>query len=270
MRERFRRHGFTGTSRIVRNINRRLGNDDVGFDMTTLLAGINILGDDEGFAAVASRAFAPVFEKLFTHSTYAEGETAFEALQTERLLPSEKDAKARMLAIEMVTKALEGIEEFSIENKRDAAYLRGRLLDIEIADVMTSLLATGGVTAVEAIMHESIEVQLDQYWSALSFALDPRVTALGGWSEQPEHADADTPSTHTAPTTHERVSAIPASDTSPLISLEDVRSVLNVSRTTVYRLIRDNALEQIKVRGRSMVTRVSVDAYISSATEGAA
>ena len=169
----------------------------------------------------------------------------------------------------MITKALEGIEAFSIENKRDAAYLRGRLLDIDLSDIMTSLLTTGGVAAVESLMRESIEVQLDQYWMVLWFALDPRVTELGGWSEQAEDSDTYTPSPHAAPTTHERVSAKPSSEPSPLLSLADVRSVLNVSRTTIFRLIRDNALELIKVRGRSMVTRASVEAYISSVTRGA-
>ncbi len=264
MRERFRRHGFTGTSRTVRNTNRRLGNVDVGLDVATILAGINILGQDEVFAAAASRVFTPFFELLTTHPAYADGEAAFNVLQEERLLPSDKDKKAQALALEMIRKALEGIEDYSIENKRDAAYLRGRLLDIDLADVMTSVLTTGGVAAVESIMRESIEVQLDQYWSVLWIALDPRVTELGGWSEQEEDSETNTSPTKAAPTTHERISVQQAPDTSPLLSLADARSVLNVSRTTVFRLIRDNALELIKVRRRSMVTRASVEAYISS------
>ena len=99
MRERFRRHGFTGTSRTVRNINRRLGNDTVGLDVMTVLAGINILGEDQAFAAVASRVFAPIFELLTTHPAYSDGEAAFNVLQEERRLPSEKDKKAQALAL---------------------------------------------------------------------------------------------------------------------------------------------------------------------------
>ena len=209
MRERFRRYGFSGTTRTVRNINRRLGNDEVGLDVATILAGINLLDQDEVFTATASRVAAPFFETLFTHPAYAEGEAAFNQLQVERLPPSEKDAQARSLAVDMVTKALEGVAEFQIENKRDAAYLRGRLLDLELPDVMSALLTTGGLASIEFVMRESIDVQLDQYWAVLWHALDPRMTELGGWSEEDEDdaqdEDEDVNDSTAAPTVRRRL-----------------------------------------------------------------
>lgn len=277
MRARFDRYGFIGTPRTVRNINRRLGNEDVGLDITTILAGIHILGEDEVFAATANRAFAPFFDTLFAHPAYAEGEAAFNVLQGERLLPSEKDRQAKALAVDMITKALEGFETLHIESKRVEAYLRGRLLDIELADIMVAILTTGGLATVESVMRESVDVQLDQYWSVLWHALDPRMTELGGWSDEAdddnEENDVEADSTSTqrtataqSPSTRTDAPMTSAAHASPLLSLEQTRSILNVSRTTVYRLVRDGALEKVSVRGRVHVTRASVDKYIASET----
>lgn len=274
MRERFHRHRFNGTTRTVRNINRRLGNDEVSLGVASILAGIHILGRDEVFAATASRVSAPFFDSLFTHPAYAAGEAAFDQLQVERLLPSEKDKQAKALAVDMVAKALEGVAEFQIANKRDAAYLRGRLLDLELADIMSTILKTGGLATLETVIRESIDVQLDQYWSVLWHSLDPRMTELGGWRDEPadDAAEDDTSTGERSataqsppPATQDGAPMTPTSSvTSALLSLEQTRTILNVSRTTVYRLVRDGALKKVNVRGRAHVTRASVDAYISA------
>ena len=152
MRERFRRHGFDGTTRTLRNLSRKFDGEVVDLDMGTIMAGCNILADDEEFSTAARRVFGPIIDKWMTHPAYTLGEAAFNQLSQERLLPSEKDKRVQDLAKALIREMLDGMSEIQLGSIRDLAYLRGRLLDVDLADIMCTIMSAGGASNVADVM----------------------------------------------------------------------------------------------------------------------
>ncbi|MDZ4746029.1 MAG: helix-turn-helix domain-containing protein [bacterium] len=264
MRERFRRHGFEGTTRTLRNISRRLDCDEVGLDMGTISAGCHILADDEHFATVARRVFGPLVDTFIEHPAYASGEIAFEQLAQQQLLPSEKDKRSQALAKEAVKTMLEGMTEVDFGNVRDIAYLRGRLLDVDLADIMCTIMSTGGTTTIAEVMRASAASQLNQYCDVLETALTQRIYELAsgkgnGVDPSPSNPTMDTAILRVNPDPHMEATT----SQSPLLSIPEVMLMLGVSRSTINRMLDDGVLEKIKVRNRTMVTRKSLDLYVA-------
>lgn len=264
MRERFKRHGFEGTTRTLRNISRRLDCDEVGLDMGTIVAGCHILADDEHFATVARRVCGPLVDTFIEHPAYATGQVAFEQLAQEQLLPSEKDRRSQTLAKEAVNEMLEGMTEVDLGNVRDVAYLRGRLLDVDLADIMCTIMSTGGTTGIAEVMRASGASQYNQYCDVLETTIMQRIEELTSTKGNGLDPSPNTPTVDatTQPSNPEPQEAI-TSHQSPLLSIPEVMSMLGVSRSTINRMLEDRVLEKIKVRNRTMVTRKSLDVYLA-------
>lgn len=60
-------------------------------------------------------------------------------------------------------------------------------------------------------------------------------------------------------------------ESQPVLSITDTAIYLGgLSRATVYRMIEDGKLQRVKVGGRAMITRASIDAYLNGLIPGPA
>ena len=62
----------------------------------------------------------------------------------------------------------------------------------------------------------------------------------------------------------------PIQDRQLLYTVPHAAAVLDLSKTTVWNMIRDGELESIKVRNRRMITRAELERYIAALAAGGA
>ncbi|MDZ4746558.1 MAG: helix-turn-helix domain-containing protein [bacterium] len=263
MRERFHMHGVSGTLRSIRNLNRRLGMDSNVIDQTTIFSGMMFYKDDEPFMSALTETFGPLINELLAHPIVTAGEATFNEINNEPLLPSHKGKKLEELGIDVMRRAIDDLGDIPMGSRRQIAYLRGRLLDIELTDQLSVLVSHIEPSAFKMMVHSIMHAMHTQYCDILAETMAPRVSELtheNGHQEAPTDPNPIAASSPKSPSTPNE-SAAP----SPLLSISEAMAALNVSRSTVLRLVDDGALTQIKVRNRSMITSKSLEAYITQA-----
>jgi excisionase family DNA binding protein len=62
----------------------------------------------------------------------------------------------------------------------------------------------------------------------------------------------------------------PLQDDKLLYTVPHAAEVLDLSKTTIWNMIRDGQLESIKVRNRRMVTRTAIESYLAALASGGA
>lgn len=56
-------------------------------------------------------------------------------------------------------------------------------------------------------------------------------------------------------------------DNKLLYTVPHAAEVLDLSKTTIWNMIRDGQLESVKVRNRRMITRTAIDRYLAGLAE---
>ena len=183
-------------------------------------------------------------------------------LNDQHMLMSEKER----LGVSLITNALQQFDitqlNFNDVNVRDVAYLRGRMLDVEIADMLLILLSRLGPSVLAQFLSATRESQVDIYSNVLGALVNDRVQELGGTPiASAPHVSEQPPSTKSPVTDTDNVAAN-KSHLPELLTCAETMDYLKISRTKLFELRKSNALEDRRIGSSVRITRESVLRYL--------
>ena len=254
-RKRFEFYGFTGSLRSIRNAYRSIGFDDPGIDATIVPVAIQALNHDQQLTSLIQQTIESIVDILIEQPEFAHIGKEFESIPKELLLPSEIERRA----VELVLKAFRNLNRANITfpptSIRTIAYIRGRLLDVEMTDILSLIVTHAGITAISNILHASRETQLRTYEHVLTAVVQVRLSELDSPTIEQLGVQETTPTPQ------------PQEPDSTLLTPKEAMKLLNISSTTLYRLRKSGALESVNVRGSVPISRVCVESYLSMTVE---
>jgi hypothetical protein len=263
MHDRFQSFGFIGTLRSLRNHQRALGIENSGLDAVSVQCAIAVLEHDDAFIEILKQVFPPFLETILDSEEIASVQNELIKLNDQRMLMSEKEHQA----VSLITNALQQFDvarlNFNDMNVRDVAYLRGRMLDVEIVDMLTILVSRLGPSVLAQFLSATRESQIEIYSNVLTALINERLGQLeiSTVFPTPIVAMADTQSTNPNLVEASKGSSHNA-NLPDLMTLSEVMDYLKISRTALFQLRKAGALEVRHVGTSVRITRGSVLQYL--------
>ncbi|MBI2793814.1 MAG: helix-turn-helix domain-containing protein [Ignavibacteria bacterium] len=263
MHDRFQSYGFAGTLRSLRNHQRAMGVENNGLDAVSVQCAIAVLEYDEAFIETLKRVFLPFLETLLDSEEIASVQTELVKLGDQRMLRSEKERQA----VGMITNALQRFDvsqlDYSELNVRDVAYLRGRMLDVEIADMLMILISRLGPSVLVQFLSSTRESQVEIYSNVMIALVNERLAELEVVAASPA-AIMENDGAHTAKSKAVEANKRATNDAQlpDLMTLSEVMSYMKISRSALFELRKTGALEVRHVGSSVRVTRDSVARYL--------
>jgi len=263
MRNRFKSYGFVGTLRTIRNQQRSMEIESNGMDAVSVQCTIAVLENDDTFIETLKRVFLPFLETILDSDEIASVQDELIQLDQQRMLMSEKER----LGVGLITNALQQFDvtrfNFDDMNVRDVAYLRGRMLDVEIADMLMMLVSRLGPSVLTQFLAATRESQVEIYSTVLKTLVGERLDELDVIASSPIAAegkvDAHTTQSKAVGTSK---SATRDEHLPELMTLTEAMDYLKISRTALYQLRKSGALEIRYIGASVRITRGSVLNYL--------
>lgn len=293
MRARLDAHGFSGTLRQIRALERMSGQTDAGIDQLLFMGGVVMLQNNDLFGELARGAFGEQLEVLIKHPEVKAAESEHQRIMTARNLPSEKESQNMELARNVLMKiGVSNPDVFDCDERQIRAYagMRGMILDLRITDILLALLERGAVMEVRQALQSSLGRSAEHYRLVVQQIITGRL------DEIEKHDDADRQTTRNAESLPNATEAVHAgADVQPemlhntgteaeqkrnntgtdaaqerhrsgVLTTEEVLKLLKISRTTLYTLAKQGVLVPIKVGRANRYSRTDIDRFLGTST----
>jgi excisionase family DNA binding protein len=267
IRARFARHGFTGTLRTMRNLQRRHGLAPVGLDPLLVRGALGVLEHDPAVLAAVEGLLSVRMQAILGHPAVRQAEEHHAAIMAAPELPSVRDRRLMALARTVlipVLEELEPLQELSNADVRHLACLHGRILDVPFVDILLVLISNGGIHAVTAALRASLPAAGVVHRHVLQTVIGARLRALGE-AEAPEPHAEDMPMAEQLQpndVTEEDARRNAGHTTDSLLSVKDAMAYLNISRQTLHRLVTDGALVPVRIGRAVRFARADLERFV--------
>jgi len=270
MRKRFEFHGFNGTLRSIRNNYRAIGFPDPGLDGVMIASAVATLENDEEFMLLVRNTFEPLMNAVIESSEFEALGYEIEKLNDAPLLPSVREQRAYELlwgAFNKINPRHINLPQVSV---RDVVYLRGRLLNVEIADLFIIIVSHAGLSALSDILIQSRETQLATYRSVISTLINERLSQFDGQNGFAERSDVGTDRDNAIKDTAKHTTTIASAQSTAittqfgLLTIQETMIRLKISRATLSRLRKEGAIESVLVRKSIRITEKSIKNYLGN------
>jgi predicted DNA-binding transcriptional regulator AlpA len=140
--------------------------------------------------------------------------------------------------------------------------LRGRILDVDITDILVTLLTRVGPTIVSKFLMDTRETQVEIYSGVLTTLINDRLVDLDVVPANVDPLKTDTVSSVNSRDTSINEHPAKRINESGLMTLSEVMTFLKISRTTLYHLRMTGALETKYIGSSVRITHASVLQYL--------
>ncbi len=263
VRSLLQRHGFSGTLRQTRNLQRRHGLNLPVIDPVILVGALGVLASDPGVLSTLEIVIAPRISTIVNHPSVEAADRQLASTQHEPELPSVRERRLIAKAQELIGPIMDELDsfwDFNDEEIRLIARLYGRILDIPLVDILTTLAVNGSADLVRANLHKSLASSGVLYRHVLHTIVGTRIHKLrkGGLAAppafEPVSPKPEPLSTAASPT--------PGAEDNNLLTITEAMALLNVSRQTVNTLMREGKPTRITI-GRSVrLSRTDLERFI--------
>ena len=263
VRSLLQRHGFSGTLRQTRNLQRRHGLNLPVIDPLILVGALGVLASDPEVQSTLEIVIAPRISSIVNHPVVEAADRQLATTQHHPELPRIHEqwliTKAQELIVPIMDE-LATILDFNDGEVRLIARLYGRILDVPFVDILTTLAVNGSADLVRSNMHESLASSCVLYRHVLHTIVSKRIHRLrkgGQVLPAPSEPIALMPGS-------QRTAATPTSksEDNNLLTITEAMALLNVSRQTINTLMREGKLPRIKI-GRSVrLSRTDLERFI--------
>ncbi len=253
MKKRFERHGFSGTLRDNRNLQRRQGINLPALDPTLLIGALGVLDEDSEVGDLMHNLLGNRVQSLLSHPASVAAEETYNGIMASPQLLSVRDAQARELAASVFGKVISETSsdwDFTGEDIRTIVKLYSKILDVSIVDILVSLVSKGAISEVRASLKAGIESSGILYRHVLSEVILHRIQQM----QSPESPSVPGAILTEAPSFDDKeVQSAPQKESKDhtLLTVPDAIRMLNVSRSTLNRLMSDGRLIPVRI-GRAI------------------
>lgn len=264
MSKRFLSYGFSGTLRSMRNHHRTMGLQNSGLDAVSVQCAIAVLENDTRFIDTLKHIFMPALENIIDSKEMVSIRNDLMEIYEQHILQSEKERQAITIVIDALQRTEFEKLNFGDINVRDLAYLRSRILDVDISDILITLVSTVGSSSLSKFLLITRETQVEIYANVLTALINNRLIELQSVpmsSLPPTSTSTPLPSSDGSHAASDKGS-IKHADIPDLMTLSEVMAYLQVSRTTLFQLRKTGALDVRHVGSSVRVTRESVMKYL--------
>ena len=267
VRSLLQRHGFSGTLRRTRNLQRRHGLNLPVLDPLILVGALGVLASDPEVQSTLEILIAPRISSIVNHPSVEAADRQLASTQHHPELPSVREQRLIARAQELIVPIMDELAtilDFNDGEVRLIALLYGRILDVPFVDILTTLAGNGSADHVRSNMQESLASSCALYRHVLHTIVSKRIHRLqkGGQA-------APAPSEPVAPKPEPQRTIAPPnpeSDDNILLTITEAMALLNVSRQTINTLMREGKLARIKI-GRSVrLSRTDLERFIGRET----